>query len=262
MKQKRPLILLTNDDGVRAPGLQALRRELCKTGRVVVFAPDSERSGTSHAFSLRRPLKVTWLDRTTASVGGTPTDCVMLAVRGLLKERPAMVVAGINHGPNLGDDVTYSGTVAAAMEGTLLGIPSVAISAASWRDCRFDVASVFARHLVALVLERGLPHNTLLNVNVPNLPLEEVRGVRITRLGKRIYRDVILKKVNPRTGRTSYLIDGEDPGWEKGRNTDFEAMERRMISITPFHMDLTAHGHLKGFRRWERDLGAFLRCTR
>jgi 5'-nucleotidase len=186
----------------------------------------------------------------------------MLAVRGLLRERPAMVVSGINHGPNLGDDVTYSGTVAAAMEGALLGLPSMAISAASWRDCRFGVAAVFARLLVLEVLKRGLPRNTLLNVNVPSVAAGEVRGVRVTRLGKRIYRDFIIKRVDPRSGRTYYLIDGEDPSWEKGKNTDFEAIEQGMISITPFHLDLTAHGHLRGFRRWERELSRGMRQLR
>jgi len=251
------LILITNDDGVNAEGIQTLRKELSKIGETFVFAPDREQSGTSHSFSLRRPLKVTWIDSTTASVGGTPTDCIMLAVRGLLKERPRIIVSGINHGPNMGDDVTYSGTVAAAIEGTLLGIPSLAFSVACWNSCRFDFAATFARELVRKTLKEGLPLDTLLNVNIPNLPPEEIRGVKITKLGKRIYRDFVLKKVDP-SGSVYYWIDGEDPSWEKEEETDFAAIEEKMISITPFHLDLTAYHLIQSLKRWEEDLSSFL----
>lgn len=256
---KRKLILLTNDDGIDAEGLRAARQSLSRIARVVVFAPRTERSGSSHSFTLRRPLEVVWKDRGTASVDGTPTDCVMLAVRGLLPHPPDLIVSGINHGPNLGDDVTYSGTVAAAMEGTLLGIPSIACSVTDWRKARFRVASRFLELLAAQVLQRGIPRNTLLNVNVPNLPRGAIKGVRFTRLGKRIYRDVIVKRSDPR-GRTFYSIEGDDPGWKREPGTDFAAIEEDMISVTPFHLDLTHHATVQRLKTWERLLFRELRA--
>lgn len=254
----RKLILLTNDDGIEAAGIQVARRALEKVGTVVVFAPRSERSGASHSFSLRQPLEVIWKDADTVSVDGTPTDCVMLAVRGLLPRKPDLVVSGINHGPNLGDDVTYSGTVAAAMEGTLLGIPSIACSVTDWRKAKFHVAARFLGSLATLVLKRGLPRNTLLNVNVPNLPGHRIRGVRFTRLGKRIYRDVVVKRTDPQ-GRTFYSIDGEDPGWMREAGTDFAAIEEGLISVTPFHLDLTHHAAVQKLMTWEKFLFRELR---
>lgn len=256
---KLKLILLTNDDGIDAEGLRAARRSLAGAARVVVFAPRSERSGASHSFSLRKPLEVVWRDADTVSVDGTPTDCVMLAVRGLLPRKPDLVVSGINHGPNLGDDVTYSGTVAAAMEGTLLGIPSIACSVTDWRRSRFQVAAKFLGILATQVLRRGLPRNTLLNVNVPNLPRRRIRGVRFTRLGKRIYRDVVVKRADPQ-GRTFYSIDGEDPGWKREPETDFAAIEEDMISVTPFHLDLTHHAAVQRLMTWEQPLFRELRA--
>ncbi|MDI6739506.1 MAG: 5'/3'-nucleotidase SurE, partial [Candidatus Edwardsbacteria bacterium] len=160
--KRRPLILITNDDGIDAAGIRHLRRALNQVGETVVFAPKSEKSGASHSFSLRKPLEVVWRGKRTVSVDGTPTDCVMLAVRGLMARRPDLVVSGINHGPNLGDDVTYSGTVAGAIEGTLLGIPSIAVSCAAWSKPRFDAAAAVAAKIAATVLKKGLPRNTLL----------------------------------------------------------------------------------------------------
>ncbi|MEW6685827.1 MAG: 5'/3'-nucleotidase SurE [Candidatus Edwardsbacteria bacterium] len=253
MKRPKFLILLTNDDGIKAEGLKVLHRELLPLGEVFVFAPKDEKSGASHSFSLRQPLEVVWLDRRTASVDGTPTDCVMLAVRGLLKRKPDLVVSGLNQGPNLGDDVTYSGTVAGAIEGTLLGIPSISVSVTSWNHCRFDLAAKFTAQLVRLIKKNGLPKNTLLNVNVPNLPKKKIKGVKITRLGKRIYRDVIIEKAGEE-GKKLYIIDGEDPGWEKEENTDFAAIENNSISITPFHLDLTNYGAIKILKVWEKEL--------
>jgi 5'-nucleotidase len=255
----RRLVLLTNDDGIDAEGLQAARRNLSRIANVVVLAPRTEKSGASHSFSLRKPLEVIWRDAGTASVDGTPTDCVMLAVRGLLPRKPDLVVSGINHGPNLGDDVTYSGTVAAAMEGTLLGIPSIACSVTDWRRARFRSASKFLELLASQVLRRGVPRNTLLNVNVPNLPLQRIRGVRFTRLGKRIYRDVIVKRTDSR-GRMFYSIEGDDPGWMREPGTDFAAIEEDMISITPFHLDLTHHAAVQKLKAWEGPLFRELRA--
>lgn len=250
---KKPVILITNDDGIDAQGIQALRRGLSRIADTRVFAPMSQKSGASHSFSLRKPLEVVWRDRTTAAVDGTPTDCVMLAVRGLLGERPDLVVSGINHGPNLGDDVTYSGTVAGAMEGTLLGIPSIAVSCVSWNECRFRSAVHYAVRVARQVLKRGLPRNTLLNVNVPNAALGSIKGVRFTKLGKRIYRDMIVETKRP-DGRQYFMIDGADPDWERQPSTDFEAIEQGMVSITPFHLDWTDHRALAALRKRAREI--------
>ncbi len=252
--KRRPLILITNDDGIDAAGIRHLRRSLDRVGETVVFAPKSEKSGASHSFSLRKPLEVVWRDRRTAAVDGTPTDCVMLAVRGLMARRPDLVVSGINHGPNLGDDVTYSGTVAGAIEGTLLGIPSIAVSSVDWTRPKFAAAAAAAARLASLVLKRGLPRNTLLNVNVPSVAPSALAGWRVTRLGKRIYRDVIVEKRAP-DGRKYFMIDGADPDWEREPETDFAAIEQRCVSITPFHLDWTNHRAIADLKRWERCLG-------
>ncbi len=252
---RKPVILITNDDGIDAQGIKALRKALARIADTFVFAPMSEKSGASHSFSLRKPLEVMWRDPTTAAIDGTPTDCVMLAVRGLLKSRPDLVVSGINHGPNLGDDVTYSGTVAGALEGTLLGIPSMAVSCVSWSACRFEAAARYAVRVAEQVLRRGLPKNTLLNVNVPNVEPRRIKGVRITKLGKRIYRDVIIEQKHP-DGRQYFMIDGADPDWEREPSTDFEAIEQGMVSVTPFHLDWTNHRALAALRKWERALSS------
>jgi 5'-nucleotidase len=242
-------ILLTNDDGIRAEGLLNLREAISGLGRVVVVAPERQQSASSHALTLSDPLRINWLDDDTIAVDGTPTDCVLLAMRGLLERKPDMLVSGINHGPNLGDDVTYSGTVAAAFEGTLLGLPSVAISVCSWTDCRFEAARRFAAAIAAKVLEKGLPEGTLLNVNVPSLPPEEIKGVKITKLGKRIYRDAVIKKKDPR-GKDYYWIGGKTPIWCVGEETDFSAIEDNMVSVTPLHLDLTDYKSLDALRSW------------
>jgi 5'-nucleotidase len=242
-------ILVTNDDGVRAEGIRNLRAAVEDMGRVIVVAPEQQQSASSHALTLSDPLRINWLDDSTIAVDGTPTDCVLVAMRGLLERKPDLLVSGINHGPNLGDDVTYSGTVAAAFEGTLLGIPSIAMSVASWHDCKFDAAREFARVIVSRVLEEGLAPNTLLNVNVPSCASKGVSGVRVTKLGKRVYRDVIVKKKDPR-GRDYYWIGGGDPVWEPEGGTDFEAIEQNAISVTPLHLDLTDYKQLEVVKKW------------
>jgi 5'-nucleotidase len=249
--KKKPVILITNDDGIGAEGIKHLRRAMDKLGTTYVFAPMSEKSGASHSFSLRKPLEVEWRDQRTAAVDGTPTDCVMLAVRGLLKVRPDLVVSGINHGPNLGDDVTYSGTVAGAMEGTLLGIPSIAVSCVSWNKCDFRASAIYARRLAEVVLKKGLPSNTLLNLNVPSLPLARIKGLKVTKLGKRIYRDMIVEQKRP-GNKKYFMIDGLDPDWEREAGTDFEAIDRNMVSVTPFHLDWTNHCALGTLKKWEK----------
>lgn len=246
-------ILLTNDDGFRATGIQRLREALASLGKVMVVAPEREQSAAGHALTLTSPLRINWVDEDTISVDGTPTDCVLLAMRGLLERKPDLLVSGLNHGPNLGDDVTYSGTVAAAFEGTLLGLPSVAISVAAWQNCDFDGAAIFAPKIARLVLRNGLPNGTLLNVNVPSLPSEQIKGVRVTKLGKRLYRDAVVKKTDPR-GRDYYWIGGKAPVWFPGEETDFEAVEQGMISVTPLHLDLTDYRSLGLLKSWRMSL--------
>ena len=247
----RPAILVSNDDGVRAPGLEALHRALSSLGRVTVVAPDREKSASSHSLTLDVPLRANHISDDVVSVEGTPTDCVLLAVKNLLPERPALVVSGVNRGPNMGHDVTYSGTVAAAMEATILGIPALAVSLDRSPDYTFDYteAAAVARDLAALVLERGLPPGTLLNVNVPNPVNGPVRGVALTRLGKQVYEDSVVRKTDPR-GRGYYWIGGQSSTWTCEPDTDFAAVADGLVSVTPIHLDLTDRGALEALRDW------------
>lgn len=245
-----PLILVTNDDGISSQGIKALARSLKEVGDVYVVAPESEQSAVSHALTLHRPLRFDKINAHTFSINGTPTDCVIIGVTKLLPRRPDIIVSGINNGGNLGDDVTYSGTVAAAIEGTLLGIPSIAISLL--RDgaeegfrkkaVGLSVAAGFAKRLTKVVLKKGLPQETLLNVNVP--PMDEIKGVRFTRQGKKTYDNSIQELSDPR-GRRYYWIGGGIPSWEIGENTDFEAVMDGYISVTPVHLDMTNHQALR-----------------
>ena len=240
---KRPIILVSNDDGIQAPGLLALAEALEAVGTVYVVAPDREQSAASHSLSLHRPLRVERMDLRHYAVDGTPTDCVNLAINGIMPVRPRLVVSGINHGGNLGDDITYSGTVSAAMEGTLLSVPSIAISLVSRDGEDFSAAAAFAAQLAKAVIERGLPRNTLLNVNVPALPPGDLRGYVITRQGKRRYGDAIIENVDPR-GKKYYWIGGDDMGFVPAEGTDFTAVESGYISVTPLHMDLTNYASI------------------
>ena len=236
-------ILVTNDDGVQAAGLRALADALASIGTVSILAPDREQSAMSHALTLHRPLRVHRISETILSVDGTPTDAVLLGVHGFLKRRPDLVVAGINHGPNMGNDVLYSGTVAAASEGAFLGIPSVAISLATWGQADFAVAARVARNLIGGLVRRGLPAPLCLNVNVPPISWDQIRGVRITRLGKRVYRDVVVEKTDPR-GKAYYWIGGEDPTWEHDETSDFTAVDGGFVSVTPLSFELTDYKEL------------------
>jgi 5'-nucleotidase len=244
------MILVSNDDGIHSDGLRALTDALSEIDRVVVVAPDRERSAASHSLTLDRPLRVDEIRPGWYAVDGTPTDCVNLAVNGILDERPRAVVSGINKGSNLGDDVTYSGTVSAAMEGILLGIPSLAVSLAARSDFRFDAAAAFARTLAAYVFAHGLPAETLLNVNVPPLPVEALRGFAVTRLGRRRYSDAIAENVDPR-GRKVYWIGGGEIEMAAEEGTDFAAIADGKISITPIHLDLTNYRCLDALSRME-----------
>jgi 5'-nucleotidase len=248
------LILVTNDDGILSPGIKALARAMKRVGEVYVVAPDRERTAASHSLTLHKPLRIEALGRRVFSVSGTPTDCVNLAVNEILPRRPDLVVSGINRGGNLGDDVTYSGTVSAAMEGTLVGIPSIALSQLGEAHFHFETSARFSTRLVRQVRRFGLPPDTLLNVNVPDLPPSAVQGVRVTCLGKRIFdSNNIIKKEDPR-GKTYYWIAGNRVSWEERKDTDQEAVESGLISVTPVHLDLTNYTALAVLREWEKRL--------
>src|SRR2546427_937187 len=238
------VVVLTNDDGVHAPGLAALEKALAELGEVYVVAPEREQSACGHALTLHRPLRALQMGERRFSVNGTPSDCVNMAVLGLLPETPVLVVSGINHGANLGDDVTYSGTVSAAMEGTLLGVPSIAVSLLDGGD--FEVAGRVARLVAMRVLVGGLPSNTLLNVNVPAQP---PHGIRLTRLGHRVYSDKIVEQADPR-GRSHYWIGGGE-----GRGGDLDgahkgAVHEGVLSPTPPHPALPNHPALVPLNDW------------
>ena len=232
------IILVTNDDGIASPALLKLRDELQPLGRVIIVAPDRDQSATSHSLTLHRPFRIHRHEEDVYSVDGTPTDCVVTAFYGLLEETPHMVVSGINHGPNMGEDVFYSGTVAAAIEGTIQGSQSIAVSLCTREMVDFVDPARFVGRLARRVLEQGLEGRQLLNVNIPNRPWSEVRGVEVTRLGSRVYRDTLIRKVDPR-GRDYYWIGGQDPVWEATEGTDFHAVGQGFISVTPMRLDLT-----------------------
>jgi len=238
-------ILVSNDDGIHSAGLAALAESLAAVGDVVVVAPDREQSACSHALTLHRPLRIDDAGPGRYAVDGTPTDCVNLAVNAILPEKPALLVSGINRGANLGDDVTYSGTVSAAMEGTLLGVPSIAMSLLGRGPYDFSAAAAFAARLARWVLERGLPPDTLLNVNVPpDRDGVAPNAVELTRMGRRRYGDAIVEKVDPR-GRKYYWIAGDEVPFVAEEGTDFHAVQHGRISVTPIHLDLTNYPTLE-----------------
>lgn len=242
------MILATNDDGFSAPGLHCLARELSAAGEVTIIAPDREQSASSHALTLHRPLRVNQQGDRHYSVDGTPTDCVNLGILNLLSDRPALVVSGINRGLNLGDDITYSGTVAAAFEGTLLGIPSFAISQeVTGGEPDFRRAARFAAGLARKLLGRPLPPGTLLNVNVP---AGEPRGIRRTRQGRRTYHQGVVERTDP-AGRQYYWLGGIPPRWDEDPDSDYAAIRDGYISLTPLHLDLTHHALLKELDQWD-----------
>jgi len=245
MREK--LILISNDDGIHSPGLKGLASVAEKFGTVYVVAPDRERSAASHSLTLHRPLRVTETGDREYAIDGTPTDCVTLAVNSILPRHPDIVLSGINLGTNLGEDVLYSGTVSAAMEGTLLGIPSVAISLGAPKRVSLGTAASCAAHIVERVLEEGLPPDTLLNVNVPGGV--DIKGYRITCLGKRFFTDVVIEKTDPR-GKKYFWIGGEMARWEGGEDSDFQAIDEGFVSITPLHFDLTNYSSMEKLRKW------------
>ena len=244
-------ILLTNDDGVHAPGLAALIKKVSEVAQVVVVAPDRERSAVSHALTLHHPLRAARIGENVFSVDGTPTDCVNLGIHSLLSFRPDLVISGVNRGANLADDVTYSGTVAAALEATLMGIPAIAVSlACSGEGENFEAAAACAARLAHTVLEKGLPRDTYLNVNVPDLPEDQLLAPLITCQGKRSYEGTIVDSVDPR-GRNYYWIGTADLSFQDIPGSDYHAVSRGHVSISPLHIDLTNHASIEVLRGWE-----------
>ncbi len=241
-------ILVSNDDGVHAEGIRALSEALAACGEVIVVAPDRNRSGASHSLTLEVPLRVTRIAETGYhAVKGTPTDCVHLAVNELVCPEPDMVVAGINHGANLGDDVIYSGTVAAATEGRHLGFPSLAISLVG--KTHFATAAHYAAQLVKGMMVHPLPADQILNVNVPDLPLDQIKGIRVTRLGNRHRAESVICSEDPR-GQPIYWIGPPGSQQDAGEGTDFAAIEQGYVSITPLTIDMTAYSSLAGLGAW------------
>jgi 5'-nucleotidase len=244
-------ILVSNDDGYQSPGLHALADALRPLGRVIVVAPDRDRSGASNSLTLDVPIRAHRLADDFYRVGGTPTDCVHLAITGLLDGEPDMVVAGINHGPNLGDDVIYSGTVAAATEGRFLGFPAIAVSMASQEPAHLETAARIAAELVARLKAEPLESSVILNVNVPDLPFDAVRGLAATRLGHRHKAEPVTAAVDPR-GRAIYWVGPAGPEQDAGPGTDFHALREGFVSVTPLQVDLTRHAAIGPLDQWLR----------
>jgi 5'-nucleotidase len=242
-------ILLSNDDGYFAPGLASLAEAISKLAEVIVVAPERDRSGASNSLTLDRPLAVKRSHSGFLYVNGTPTDCVHLAVTGLLDELPDMVISGINHGANMGDDTIYSGTVAAATEGFLLGIPSIAVSLASKQEGNYPTAARVVCDLVERFQRHPISTPVLLNVNVPDVPHERLAGTSITRLGRRHKAEGVVKTSNPR-GETVYWIGAAGDAQDAGEGTDFHAVANNRVSVTPLQIDLTQYANLDSVRHW------------
>jgi 5'-nucleotidase len=251
-------ILISNDDGYRARGINALREALKGLGDLTVVAPDRNRSGASNSLTLDVPLRVSKAEPDVYFVQGTPTDCVHLAISGLFPFEPDMVVSGINNGSNLGDDVLYSGTVAAAMEGRFLGKPAVAISlntdglrgdAKRWFETGAHFARMIVERLQSTPLQMNLGRATLLNVNVPNIPVEQVKGIKVTRLGNRHRSEAVIRAEDPR-GRPVYWVGPAGAGQDAGPGTDFHAISEGFVSVTPLSVDLTNYDALDTVRSW------------
>ena len=242
-------ILLSNDDGYMAQGLVTLANALADYADITVVAPDKNRSAASNSLTLEMPLRAKKSENGFIRVDGTPTDCVHLAITGLLEQEPDMVIAGINHGANLGDDVLYSGTVAAATEGRFLGLPSVAISLAASDPSHFETAALVAVTLMKQIIKKPLPKDTLLNVNVPDVAIEDLKGYQSTRLGQRHKAEPVIKSQDPR-GRDIYWVG--PPGLEQdaGEGTDFYAIKTGYVSVTPLQLDLTRHQALNTLSSW------------
>lgn len=241
-------VLLTNDDGINASGLNELYKRLRKQFRVTVCAPETEQSAIGHAITLNKPLRVRKVYKENKifgyAVDGTPADCVKIAVRCILKQKPDLIISGINHGPNLGSDIMYSGTVSAAAEGAILGIPSLAVSLATYVNHNFNFAADFVCHLVTLLKSTTIPKGVLLNVNIPSVPRRKIKDIKITEQGRSLYKEEFLKRVDPR-GRNYYWLTGKVKWIKKPQGSDIKAIEDKCVSITPLKFDLTDYNSLK-----------------
>jgi 5'-nucleotidase len=242
-------ILLSNDDGYFAPGLICLAEALSTMAEIIVVAPERDRSGASNSLTLDRPLSLRKSHNGFYYVNGTPTDCVHLAVTGMLDTLPDMVVSGINDGANMGDDTLYSGTVAAATEGFLLGIPSLAVSLAGFSKGNFATAALVAKEIIQRFRNDRLHGSVLLNVNVPDIAHSELQGLEVTRLGRRHKAEPVIKSKSPR-GETVYWVGAAGPAQDAGEGTDFFAIKHNRVSITPLQIDLTRYGQLDAVREW------------
>lgn len=246
----RPLILVTNDDGIYADGIKALAKRLKQIGHVIVVAPSQERSATSHSLTLHRPLRIIKISKDAYAIDGTPTDCVNMALNEILPRTPDLIASGINRGGNLGDDVHYSGTVSAAVEGAIMGLPAIAFSCVARDHFKYQAASNFAVRICKKVLKEGLPKGIVLNVNIPNLPQNKIKGYAMTKQGKRDYGDVIEEKVDPR-GRKYYWFGGDDAGFVDIPGSDCNAIHDDKISITPIQVNLTDKAMLERMKSWK-----------
>lgn len=238
-------ILITNDDGIHSPGLAVLREALSPLGRIVAVAPDRDNSAISHALTMNRPLRLTKLSEDTFFLDGTPADCVAIGLSKIFKQPPDLLVSGINSGGNIGDDISYSGTVSAAIEGTMYSIPSMAVSLAGEPPFSFETAGRIVVDLAGKIMDYGLPANTLMNVNIPNTP--PLKGLRVTRQGRRIWKQAVQEVRDP-WGRTRFWIGGGTPLLDVGKDTDVHAVNNGFVSVTPIHLDLTNHEGISYFR--------------
>ncbi len=249
-------ILLCNDDGIHAPGIAALHGAVKGLGELHVIAPDVERSAAGHAITLADPIKSMPVDKNGEffghAIGGTPADCIKLAVCAMLKETPPdIILSGINLGSNTGISVIYSGTVSAATEGVILGIPGVAFSLCTYTDPEWEMAARVARELTQKIIATPMPPDVLLNVNMPNLPYDQLKGIKITRMGRSRFIEKFHKRLDPR-GRTYYWLDGALEVHDEGDDIDIHAVRDGYVSVTPIHLDLTAYNHLKTFQPLEQ----------
>jgi 5'-nucleotidase len=257
-----PYILVTNDDGVDSPGLLALKQALDEVGETVVFAPDQNWTAAGHTKTMHKPLRVAYTELQDGSpaytTNGAPSDCVALALLGVLDREPDVVVSGINMGPNLGHDITYSGTVAAALEAAIFGLPAIAASLDTYERPEPDIlqsSAAFLGQLTSAVLRHGLPEGHILNVNLPNRRAEDIEGVTITRLGRRVYQDVLVERLDPR-GRPYYWIGGDVPTGVEERGTDIGAVMHGRISVTPVQLDMTSPRLIEEMEGWDLALGS------
>jgi len=247
-------ILLTNDDGIHSQGLTVLRDALGSLGEVYVVAPEGERTCISHAITVRSPVRLWQVGERAWATDGTPVDCIHLALKVLLGGRPDLVVSGPNNGPNMGEEVFYSGTVAAALEAAFMGIPAIALSLAARRDHLYRTAAEVALRIAKRLIQDPLPPRTALNVNVPNLPVEAIKGFKVTRLARRIFPNEVKEGVDPRGGKY-YWIGGPEPEFHPEEGTDAHAVSHGYVSLTPLKADLTAYGEMEKMVSWEGPLG-------